>query len=180
MELILAPKPRRSILFNKRNREVYIPWEESKQINCSPFDLDISPISSFMTIQENNNSLLGKATNNSSSLFISNFYAFGEDFKPERKNSYNSYENYENVATTEIIGILSEGNLDKLKVIPNAKMELNVSYITKIKKIKPIYSSKTNNNIKRPYCNKSSKHTKMPLLDKLRKTEISRNIDNFQ
>ena len=118
MEMILAPKPKRSILFHKRNREelINVPWYEYENFNkihlMNPFEIDISPIGSFMNFQDNK-LLTHNYSNSLTNLFnVNNLFL---------ENSFNT-NNYAKEATTEIIEILSNATKNGLTCNNNNKL----------------------------------------------------------
>jgi len=180
MDTISAPKPKRSILYNKLNREVNLPCKTNLNIMHidSPFELDISPI---VSLNNSINNFLTSTNKSNSfhSLSYSNVYGI-EDFICNYGNS-KKLNNYEYEASKEIVGILLSNNMEISAVNKsNVKISDSNNFSKKIKIIKetPICHHHANNKyIHKPYFNKVCKCPKMPLLDKLRRNEKNSNID---
>ncbi len=166
MELILAPKPKRSKLYNKFNREFPKPMELNQN---KPFEIDISPISSFIKINESSK-ILNKSNN---SLFYSSSYAFESlitDFEQRTKN-------YEAEVTTEIIGILSKPYTTSKNETKTFEFnEFNNDTSRKMKQATNINIKRTNfNYVQRPHFqNKGMRCTRKTLLDNLRKNSCQK------
>lgn len=189
MELILAPKPKRSFIFNRKQREFIKPVIHITDQN--PFEIDISPIASFIGYQDKNskrkdimNHSHSHCLNNSGSLFCSTLYNFEKIIKEIDVEELKQRCEYE--ASSEIINILS-ATKEKVKLITSNNSNAITNFMgigkTNIKTEQSCcINDNTYNKMKRPYFNKNILkygNSKRPLIDKLIKIHTLENNNDY-